>query len=270
MVLRRLFLAALASLALLPAQTAPAPKKIRVLFIGNSYTFFNNLPKLVEVIAAAQTDGPRIETEAVVRGGLSLKVHWEDGKALEAIRKGGWDFVSLQEHSLLGNPPAPGAQPAISDPAAYFEYAGKFAAEIKKAGARTLLYATWAREDHPEQQRRLDDAFVRLARQIDAAIVPVGLAWTITRIESPAIRLHTPDRSHPTAAGSYLAALLFYQTITGKAPANAPAVITGNPWNSDARVTLVNLTWADATTLRMFATRAWEQEPLHLSPQGVQ
>ncbi len=267
MLLRRFLLAALAAVTLLPAQTPPAPKKIRVLFIGNSYTYVNNLPKLVESVAASQASGPRIETEAVVRGGASLKWHWEDGKALEAIRKGGWDFVSLQEHSTLGNPPPPGAQPVINDPASYFEYAEKFAAEIKKAGARTLLYATWAREDHPEQQRRLDDAFVLLARRIDAAIVPVGLAWTITRIEAPAIRLHTPDRSHPTAAGSYLAALLFYQTITGSAPLSAPAVITGTPWNSDTRATLVNLTLSDAMTLRMFAARAWEQEPLHLAPQ---
>ncbi|MDZ4800810.1 MAG: hypothetical protein SGI92_21840, partial [Bryobacteraceae bacterium] len=190
----------------------------------------------------------------------------EEGKALEAIRRGGWDVVCLQEHSLLGNPPAPGAKPAVNDPAAYFEYAAKFAAEIAAAGARPVLYATWAREDFPEQQRRLDDAFMRVAREIRAAVVPVGLAWTITRIEAPDIRLYTPDRSHPTQAGSYLAALLFYQTITGQAPVGTPAVISGTPWNSQENVRLVNLTLSDALSLRMYAARAWEQEPLNQWP----
>jgi hypothetical protein len=264
---RRLVLAALvSSFALLPAQTAPAPKNIRVLFIGNSYTYFNNLPKLIEAIAAAHPDGPRIETEAVLRGGVTLKTHWNDGKALDAIRKGGWDFVSLQEHSTLGKPPAPGEQPSINDPADYFEYAVKFNDEIRKIGARTLLYATWSRDGYPEQQRRLDDAVVRLARQIDAAIVPISLAWNIARIEAPGIRLNTPDRSHPTAAGSYMAALLFYQSITGRAPTAAPAVITGTPWNRHEPVTLINLSWSDAMSLRMFAARAWDQEPLRAKP----
>jgi hypothetical protein len=260
---RRLFLGALASALTVAAQTdAAAPKKLRVLFIGNSYTYFNNLPKLVEAIANAHPDGPKIETEASLRGGVSLKWQWENGKALDPIRKGGWDFVSLQEHSTLGKPPAPGEVPSINDPAAYFEYAEKFDAEIKKAGAKTLLYATWSRDGYPEQQRRLDDAFVQMARRIDAAIVPVGLAFTIARIEAPNIRLQIPDRSHPTAAGSYVAALLFYQSITGRSPTLAPAVINGTPWNSEQKVTLVNLSWSDATSLRIFASRAWDQEPL--------
>jgi len=239
---------------------APAPKTIRALFIGNSYTYYNNLPRLVEAIAAAEAEGPRFETEMVARGGATLKWHWEDGKALAAIRKHPWDFVILQEHSLLGAMPASGAY--IGDPALYFEYAQKFDAEIKKAGAKTLLYGTWARENLPEQQRRLDDAFTRLARQIDASIVPVALAWTVARIEAPGLRLHMPDRSHPTAAGSYLAALTFYTAMTDRSPVNMPAVVTGPILNAAKDVTLVNLTWSDVVSLETFAQRATAQEPL--------
>jgi hypothetical protein len=234
-------------------------KPIRVLFIGNSYTYYNNLPKLLETIAAGQKDGPRIETAASLKGGMSLRWHWENGAAVEAVRKGGWDFVVLQEHSLLGKT---GAVPVVAEPEMYWEYAGKFDAEIRKAGAKTVLYATWARNGYPEQQRRLDGAFLKAAEKLGAGIVPAGLAWTVARIEAPGVGLYMPDRSHPTMAGSYLNALVFYQCLTGRLPSGAPAVITGPTWNKPEVVTLVNLPWSDANALQQIAQKVVEQELL--------
>jgi hypothetical protein len=243
-------------------QSSPPSRPLRVLFIGNSYTFANNLPKLLEAIAASQKDGPRIETETSLRGGMTLKWHWEDGKAVEAVRRGGWDCVVLQEQSLLGHTPAHGTTPYVNDPAGYFEYGRKFDAEARKVGARTVLYATWARDGYPEQQRRLDDAFVLLAREIGAGIVPAGLAWTMVKIEMPGIRLYTPDRSHPTGAGSYLNALLFYRCLTGRDVSDPPTMITGPKWNGSNSVTLVSLPLSDAASLNQYAQRAVAQEPL--------
>ncbi len=262
---RRTALLGLLATALAFGQQQQAPAPLRVLFIGNSYTYFNNLPKLVESIAASQKDAPRIVTEAVLRGGERLKGHWTTGKALEAVRKGGWDFVVLQEHSTLGITPGatPGGLIAINDPADYFEYARKFNDEIRKVGARTVLYATWSREHLPEQQRRLDDAIVRLARELDAGIAPVGLAWNLARVEAADVRLYQPDRSHPRAAGSYLAALVFYLCLTGKTSlGDIPAVVTGPEWNTEKQVTLANLSYSDKMTLQIFAQRAVAEEPL--------
>jgi hypothetical protein len=260
--LRRALLSSIALCFGLFGQTASTPKPLRVLFIGNSYTFVNNLPKLLEAVAASQKDGPRIETETSLRGGMALKWHWEEGKALEAIRRGGWDYVVLQEHSLLGRIPASGTEPVVNDPASYLEYGRKFDAEIRKAGARTILYATWARDGYPEQQRRLDDAFVLLARETGAGLVPTGLAWTLAKIEAPGIRLYMPDRSHPSMAGSYLNALVFYRCLTGRNVSDPPAVVTGTAWNGSKTVTLVSLPLSDAMSLSLFAQRAVAQEPL--------
>lgn len=260
---RRTVLLLLAIASGLAAQTgALATKPVRVLFIGNSYTAFNNLPKLVESIAESQTGGPRIETAASLSGGKMLRWHWENKEALAAIQKGGWDFVVLQEHSTLGKVPKKGMEPEIDDPAQYFEFARLFDAEIRKAGAKTVLYATWSREGFPEHQRRLDEAFTRFARESGAGILPAGLAWTVTRIEAPSIKLHMPDRSHPTMAGSYLNALVFYQCLTGRTAANPPSVIVGPRWNTSKSVTLVDLPWSDASALNQIAQRAVAQEPL--------
>lgn len=260
--LRRTALLCLALGLRLAAQTELAAKPIRVLFIGNSYTYVNNLPKLVEALSETQKTGPRIQTEASLSGGKTLQWHWEHNNALEMVRRGGWDFVVLQEHSTLGKLFPAGAAPEINDPAAYFEYARKFDEEIRKTGAKTLLYATWARDGFPEQQRRLDDAFALNARSLGASIIPAGLAWTVTKMEYPSIRLHTPDRSHPTMAGSYLNALIFYQCITGKMIADPPSVITGPKWEETKTVTLVNLPASDAYVLNQIAQRVVAQEPL--------
>jgi len=91
--------------------------------------------------------------------------------------------------------------------------------------------------------------------------VPAGLAWTVTRIEAPSFVLHMPDRSHPTMAGSYLNALLFYRCLTGRVAVDPPAVITGPAWNDARPVTLVSLPWSDAVALSVFAQRAAAGEP---------
>jgi hypothetical protein len=241
-------------------QESPA-KTLRVLLIGNSYTFFNNLPYLLQTIAASQKEGPRIETDVSLSGGKTLQWHWEQKDALAKIRRGGWDFVVLQEFSTLGYRIPAGGVPKIAEPEAYFEYARKFHEEIRKVGARTVLYATWARDGYPEQQRRLDHAFTEFAREANAGLVPAGLAWTVTLLEAPGIQLHMPDRSHPTMAGSYLNALLFYQCLSGRAAANPPSVIRGPKWNDPEVVPLVELPWSDAMTLNQIAQRVAAQEP---------
>ena len=145
----------------------------------------------------------------------------------------------------------------------YFEYAEKFHEEIRKAGGKTVLYATWARDGYPEQQRRLDYAFTRLAEKLGAGVAPAGLAWTVAGTEAPSIRLHMPDRSHPTMAGSYLNALVFYQCLTGRAAVEPPATIRGEKrWNDATEVTLVELPWSDAAALNQIAQRVVAQEPL--------
>jgi hypothetical protein len=132
-----------------------ASQPIRVLFIGNSLTYFNNLPKMLEVIAASQKAGPHIATEAVLKGGERLQGHWEAGNAVAAIRKGGWDYVVLQESSTLGHRVTQGTPTNFDDASAYLAHARRFDEEIRKVGAQTVLYATWASQTQPELQRNL-------------------------------------------------------------------------------------------------------------------
>src|SRR5215471_15592197 len=74
---------------------------IRVLFIGNSYTYFNNLPEIFTKLAQSGHQG-KVETMMAAPGGWRLKDHWEKGDALKALHEGKWDYVVLQDQSTLG------------------------------------------------------------------------------------------------------------------------------------------------------------------------
>ena len=194
-----------------------ASGKLRVLFIGNSYTYFNNLPDMFSHLAASAKPPRQVETQMVVRGGWTLKMHWEDGAALKALQQSKWDYVVLQEQSLL----------PITNPEMMHQYARLFDAEIKKAGAKTIFYLTWARQDHPEMQAKLSEGYQSIARELGALVAPVGIAWQNAFKENPQTVFHIEDKSHPNPAGSYMAACVLYATIFGKSPENLSGHIIG-------------------------------------------
>lgn len=230
-------------------------KTLRVLFIGNSYTYFNNLPEqLAQLAASAGAGGQPLAAEMVTRGGATLQWHWESGAALERLRNGRWDYVVLQEQSLR----------PLTEPAAMHRYARLFDAEIKKAGAKTIFFLTWARQQQPENQPKLNAAYLSIAKELDALIAPVGIAWQRALRENPRQPLHTEDQSHPNATGSYLAACVFYAVITGKNPESLSGNLTGRRVNTDdgrvaeERGELVRLDGKEAQALQRLAWQTVE------------
>ena len=215
----------------------PPPRVVRVLFIGNSYTYANDLPGIVAQLLAPR--GIRLEHESVTPGGAALEKQWQDGKAVGAIQKGKWDFVVLQEQSVR----------PFRDREAMFRAARSLHAEIAKAGAKTLLYETWAAKAAPDEQAKLTDAYETLARELGATVVPAGEAWK--RAISDGLELHGPDGRHPSRLGSYLAACLFARVISGETITATPPPIMekDKPW-----------TWpkaADLETLQRIAEQTW-------------
>jgi hypothetical protein len=219
-----------------PSLAPTSRKPLRVLFIGNSYTYFNGgLGTLVQSLASAVKGGRAFEFVEVTKGGQTLEGHWNDGKALAQIRKGGWDYVVLQEHSLR----------PLLDREKMYTYARKFDAEIRKAGAKTVFFETWARKNRPEMQSGLDRAYSGIAREVTATLAPAGLAWQAALKDKPGFALHIGDLSHPTPAGSYLNACVIYETLFGRSPEGLPRTIR----NAAGKV-LVDLTDADAKLLQ--------------------
>jgi len=241
-----------------------APRPLRVLFIGNSYTYNNNLPDQLVALGQSAVPPVRIQTRTVARPGVRLQQHWERGEALAALQQGPWDYVVLQEQSTLGLLLIDGRH-EVNDPDRTFHpYARRFTEEARKVGAQPLFLLTWARRDTPESQARLTQAYMSVARELGAPIIPAGLAWARTRQEHPDIPLYHQDGSHPSPAGSYLTACALYATLTGRSPVGLASVLTGHPMpegvlNPAKTVTLASLAPADAEHLQAMAWATYEE-----------
>lgn len=218
---------------------AQAPRTLAVLFIGNSYTYFNNLGDMLSGIAASRP-GPRIDATLHVEGGMTLQWHWAAGKAQAQIERRRWDFVVLQEQSALGgssinlatDDDAGGGrgESQLSPPTIFHESVRKFVPHIRAHRSTPLLLMTWARKARPAEQQSLTDAALSIARELNVRVAPVGLAWQQAHRRWPDLELFVADGSHPNEAGTYLTACVLYAVMTGNDPRGAAATITGHPY----------------------------------------
>lgn len=209
---------------------AESSSDLQVLFIGNSFTYYHDLPRMVAELAKAGRQVPlRFHTETP--GGCTLEKHWQDGKALARIKSRSWDFVILQDQS----------QAPLLQRESMIIFGKRFDAEIKMQGAETILYLTWARQTEPENQPLISQAYARLSKDLNARLAPVGNAWSLALQADRRLVLHDSDGIHPNAKGTYLAACVFYATIYGVSPEGLPGRM-GGLTDHEARI-LQEIAW---------------------------
>ncbi len=201
-----------------PPRAHPRPT-LRVLFVGNSLTYVNNLPRMVQAIAESQPNGPRIETTTFTAPGGRLDERWEDGAAPGALRNGHWDVLVLQEASgllvCMGRPEQRRDRECRDSERTH----KRFAALATASGTRVLVYATWGPDESWDLAlERGHDLLVRVLRgtQADVELVPTNRA--LRRYEKRYSREQTrPDGLHPSVSASLVIAALMYRGITGQA-----------------------------------------------------
>lgn len=203
---------------------------MRALLIGNSFTARHRMPEMIEHLAAAR--GRVFEHTLLWAGGASLRRHWNASEAAARIRDGGWDHVVLQEQSTL----------PVKNATRMLENVALFAPVVQESGARLALYATWARRGSPDAQAAIDAAYAAAALATGAIVIPVGTAWQQHLASGAAPDLYDKDGSHPSLAGSYLAACVFAATLAAVDPDGAEYVPEG-------------LAASDAAVLQRLASR---------------
>lgn len=209
---RALALGALTSVVT-PALAQEPPAEQRVLFIGNSLTYTNNLPALVKAVFTGA--GLGAVAEMVAKPAFSLGDHWHAParEAHKAIARGGWSTVVMQQGSS--------AQPESRRDLR--RDAKRFAESIAAVGARPALYCVWPRDGSWSDFDRVIESYRLAADDIGALFFPVGAAW---RAAPRDIRLYSPDGLHPSVYGSYLAALVIFAVLSGESPVGLPNVLT--------------------------------------------
>lgn len=192
-----------------PAVNALPPAK--VLFVGNSFTYYNNSlhGHFRQLTRAAEIFPPGSSRARILTiSGGRLPEH--AGGFEHVLGTDEWDVVVMQGHSL---------GPISEDTAEPFrEAARKFARIARKRGVRPAFFMTWAYTDKPEMTAQLDKAYSDIGRELDAQVVPVGLAFARATKERPDLDLRTDDLRHPSMAGTYLAACTFFAALYNQSP----------------------------------------------------
>jgi hypothetical protein len=194
----------------------------RVLFVGNSYTHFNDLPGTVEQITDAHD--MTISWDMIAPGGSYLDQHAINPEVLTAIQSGEFDTVIFQEQSVITSVPDLVAQRTL--PAAL-----SLDATADSAGVRVMWFQTWGRlngfpdvgyTNYTSMQDAISATYNDIGRQTGALVIPVGDTWRRVLSQGTDIGLFSEDGSHPSPAGSYLAALQISEALVGRSLTSAP------------------------------------------------
>jgi hypothetical protein len=197
-----------------PTASASATKPIRVLMIGNSQCPTILKLQLLEKLAASDEGQRPIDVASGVKGGASLKSHWEAGTGAETARakiaSGNWDYVVLQDIYYVK---AENFQP----------YARLFHKLIQQAGAKTLLFGTASiLSDYPAGFERQHELHLAMGQELHVPIVDASYAYQRYFGEQPSTEhlesLFAQDRAHPGLWGSYLYSCMLYSAMTDRSP----------------------------------------------------
>jgi hypothetical protein len=194
---------------------------MRALFIGNSLTYFNQLPEMVALLAEAKKH--QLECAMCAQPGYRLKQHASEKATLAKIKEGNWDIVVLQEQGQI---------PAYNEARLRREsspYVKELCTLVRAASpdARIVFYETAARRNgeelrtYEEMQKRIEQGYRLLAKENKGSVAPVGQVWAKVRKEHPEIDLYADD-SHPNPTGTYLAACVFFSVFFNESPVGLP------------------------------------------------
>ena len=182
-----------------------APKPIRVLFVGNSLTYFNSLPELTAAVAASLDSPVRMQVEMLAAPGATIRQHLGSGHLKDVLTAGRFEVVVLQE--LGGFPLCSQDYPGCMDSPAALAEAVRL---IKAAGARALLLGTYS---PLEMQPQLSGASAALATRLHVELADWGGDIKAFAALHPELPLIGADH-HPLPLASWLAATHLARDIT--------------------------------------------------------
>lgn len=200
----------------------------KVLIIGNSYTFYNDLPKTLQALSN-KTKYP-LKVDSYTAGAMSLRGFLDDPshkKARQLVETGDYDWLILQDQS----------QTPAYKPDETMDSVRRWTEIAKKNGTRVMLFLTWAHASADGKkitplatmQEQTSTTYCKAAiansDKTKIKVAPVGEAWALWYKENPDKPLHLNDMSHPNAGGTYLAACVIHASLTGKAVKGIPATL---------------------------------------------
>lgn len=185
-----------------------------ILFVGNSLTYVNDLPGILQAMADS-AGGAKLAVASVAFPDFALEDHWAQGSALRAIQGGGWEYVIMQQ----------GSSALLESRINLRQWTKNFATEIRKVNAQPGLYMVWPQSNRQFDFQDVVTSYTLAASDVNGTLFPVGSAWLAVWKRDPSVALYSSDGLHPSIAGSYLAAAVMYAKLYGKSPVGLPAAL---------------------------------------------
>lgn len=203
----------------------------RVLFLGNSFTYYNDLPKIFKLLS--KSGGYNVLSDSITKSGGCL-LYFSDTESnlaqtkskvaavLNEKLKTKWDIIVLQEQSQI-----PAVPKDCTDE--MYPMVRELNTKITKNGAQPMLFMTWGHRDgdkengyatYEDMQEGIRKGYMGIAQELSLPVSPAGLAFLNAKQKDKDIQLWDDDGMHPSLEGSYLAACVFYNKIFGKSPVN--------------------------------------------------
>ena len=197
-------------------------EKIKILFIGNSYTYRNDMPSIFENIAISK--GKKVYVDDCTLGKASIYIHSNRFAVMNAIKSQDWDYVIIQgssrdflkEDSLIKNKTLPALNKIIAK------------VQANNPSTKMLFYMTWGYKNgykplnevntFEKMADKIRNQYLGLYKIYNIGVVPVGMAWKDSRQKRSEVKLYVKDGAHPSLKGSYLAASCFYAAIFNDSP----------------------------------------------------
>lgn len=208
-------------------------QELNVLFIGNSYTHYNGMPKMFEYLAKSK--GKNVYADSIAVSNSTLKLHTERASTWKKMKTRKWDVVFIQGFSREL------AQDSLTIATETMPYAKMLIDSIQKYSpcADIYFYMTWGYYDgfpldernntYEKMQENIRKGYTQMSKAFHFPIAPVGMVWQQVRAANPEIPIYMDDHEHPNANGSFIAACTFYASIFRESPVGGKAPVTVLP-----------------------------------------
>lgn len=197
--------------------TPPAPSTLRLLFMGNSLTYVNLLPVMVDSLAAAA--GIPIVSTMMASPSYALVDHYDILERRTQVQNGDFDVVIMQQ----GPSSLPESRVLLLDGVRLWNPL------IRAGGARPALFAVWPEKARMNVFPDVSESYRLAAVEVDGLFFPVGDTWLETWARQPDAALYGPDDFHPSVAGTYAAAVVIVSILGNRDPESLPAHFNLNP-----------------------------------------
>jgi hypothetical protein len=193
-------------LVVLTQQPISKPETLKILFVGNSLTYTNNLPELVEKLGEKSNININIKTQMLAKPNYALEDHWNEGELQRVIKSGKFDFVVVQQ----------GPSSQAEGRAMLFDSGEKIQALCKQHNSKLAFFMVWPARANYKTFDGVIQNHTEAATKTNAVLCPVGKIWKEHFDATNDFSYYGPDQFHPSMAGSQVAAAVIYKTLITK------------------------------------------------------